>query len=119
MKTMKLAILGSALLLVFASPLRVQAAEVSDVIADHQATATSYEQKAAQQDALIKEHVEMKKTYAQRYTPGNASKIGVPSKVKQMEKHCNAIVKDATKLRNELLDFAKWHRMRAAELEGR
>lgn len=117
MKNIQLTILA-ALMLMVASPLYVRAAEVSDVIADHQATATSYEQKAAQQDVLIKEHVEMKKTYAQRYTPGNASKIGVPSKVKEMEKHCNAIVKDATKLRNELLDFAKWHRMRAAELQG-
>lgn len=117
MKTSKYVALG-LMALAMLSQIPAFAAEVSDVIADHQSTATSYEQKAAQQDALIKEHVEMKKTYAQRYTPSNASKIGVPSKVKEMEKHCNAIVKDATKLRNELLDFAKWHRMRAAELQG-
>ncbi len=95
------------------------AAEVTDVIADHKAMAASYQEKAAAQDALITEHQQMNKDYDRRFTPGNASKIGIPSKVKEMEKHCGKIVKAAQQEKQALLDFAKWHEMRAAELQGR
>ena len=35
------------------------------------------------------------------------------------EKHCGAVIKDATKLRHDLLEFARWHQMQAAELKGK
>lgn len=95
------------------------AAEVSEVIADHKSLAASYQEKAAAQDALIQEHQQMKKDYNRRFTPSNYSKIGIPSRVKEMDKHCDKIVKAAKQEKQTLLDFAEWHRMRAAELEGR
>ncbi len=118
MKTSKYVALG---LMILGMTLQYPAfaAEVSDVIRDHKAMAASYQEKAATQDALITEHQQMKKNYAERFTPGNASKIGIPSKVKEMEKHCGKIVKAAQQEKQALLDFAKWHTMRAAELEGR
>lgn len=35
-----------------------------------------------------------------------------------MENHCDAIIRDAQILKTELLEFAKWHRMQAAEIKG-
>jgi hypothetical protein len=112
MKNIRLAVL-TALLLAMALPVGVQADEASD----HQAFVASYEQKAAEQDALIAEHVQMKKDYADRFV--GPQKTGTPAQVKEMEQHCDAIIQDATKLRDEFLEFAKWHKMRAAELQGR
>jgi hypothetical protein len=118
MKTSKYVVLGLMILgMVFQYP--AFAAEVSDVIRDHKALAASYQEKAAAQDALIAEHQQMKKDYDKRFTPGNASKIGIPSKVKEMDKHCGKIIKAAQQEKQALLDFSKWHEMRAAELEGR
>jgi hypothetical protein len=36
-----------------------------------------------------------------------------------MEEHCNAIVRDVEKLASDAEDLAKFHRLRAAELEGK
>lgn len=112
MKNIHLAVLA-ALLLTMALPTRIWADEVSD----HQDKAVFYEQKAAEQDAVIAEHEQMKKDYADRFSvPEKGGKL---PQIEEMEKHCNAIIEDATKLRDEYLEFAKWHQMRAAELQGR
>ncbi len=116
MKTLKIALLS--LTLASGLSLPAFAAEVSEVIADHQSMATSYEQKAASQEALISEHKQMKKEYAKRFTPSNSSKMGVPPKVKEMEAHCDKIINLAQQEKQVLLDFAKWHQMRGAELQG-
>lgn len=118
MKTSKYVALG-LMVLTMLSQAPAFAAEVSGVAADHKNLAASYREKASEQDALIVEHQQMKKDYDRRFTPSNASKIGIPSKVKEMEKHCGKIVKAAQQEKQALLDFAKWHEMRAAELEGR
>lgn len=83
----------------------------------HESLAASYEQKALEQDALILEHQQMKKDVADRAV--SSPKSGPVPVVKEMEKHCNAIINDAQILKTELQEFAKWHRMRAAELQGR
>ena len=112
MKKLQSVILAT-LLLAMALPVRVQADEVSD----HQGLVASYEKKAAEQDAVIAEHEQMKKDYAARFSvPQKGGKL---PQIQAMEKHCNAIIEDATKLRDEYRDFAKWHKMRAAELQGR
>lgn len=109
--------------LVLASGLLLPAAYATEdaaAVADaHQQMAASYQAKAAEQDALIAEHEQMKKDYEKRFTPPNASKVGVPSDVKEMEAHCDRIINAAEKEKQELLDFAKWHEMRAAELQGK
>ncbi len=93
------------------------AVEAVDAATSHLNLAASYEQKAATQDVVIAEHQQMKKDYREKFfvnakvTPGN--------QVKEMENHCDALIQDARKLQAEYLEFAKWHRMRAAELQGR
>ena len=118
MKTSKYVTIGW-MILTMLSQYPAFAAEVSDVAADHKAMAASYQEKAATQEALITEHQQMKKDYEKRFIPSNASKVGIPSKVTEMESHCDKIIQLAQKEEQELLDFAKWHQMRAAELEGR
>ncbi len=90
--------------------------DVADAVAEHQKMAAVYQEKAAEQDALIAEHSPMKKEYEDRFWM--IKKAGKPKNVLDMDKHCTAIVQNATALRNEMLEFAKWHQMRAAELQG-
>lgn len=102
--------------LLVGAPLVALAAEPSQVAADHLALAASYEQKATEQDALIAEHTQMKADYKDRFFINE--KVTPLDKVREMETHCDAIIKNAQTEKAKLLDFANWHRMRAAELQG-
>ncbi len=108
-------ILAIVLSLISITP--VYAGEGSQVASDHLAQAASYEQRAQAQNDLIAEHTKMKEDYIRRYFINE--KVSPTSKIKEMEKHCDTIIKDALGLKAEFLEFAKWHRMRAAELAGR
>ena len=77
----------------------------------------SYEEKAKAQQAIIDEHEQMKQDAKRRWYVND--KLTPPQLLEPMRGHCDAIVKDATKLRDDLRELAKWHRMRAAELEGK
>jgi hypothetical protein len=92
------------------------AAETAQVMAEHLAKAASYEEKAKAQDALIAEHQEEKKDYKRKYYIND--KVTPPHLLAPIEKHCETIIKDAAKLRDDLIELAKWHRMRATELRG-
>lgn len=94
----------------------VFAAEAPQVASDHLTLAASYEAKAQAQDALIADHTQMKQDYKAKFFVNE--KLTPPGKIQKMEDHCNAIIKTAQQEKEELLDFAKWHRMRAAELQG-
>jgi uncharacterized coiled-coil DUF342 family protein len=96
---------------------RVSASDVSATVADHEAKAAQYLEKVKAQDALIAEHTQMKKYFRRRYYV-NEKLTPMKTAIEPMEKHCDAIIKDATKLKGELEEFAKWHDMRAAELKG-
>lgn len=93
------------------------AGDDSDVITHHQTLAAQYEAKAAEQDALIAEHTSMTKEYDKRWG-WMTVKAGKSKDVLDMDKHCVALAQAAQAQKNELLSFAKWHRMRAAELQG-
>lgn len=108
-------VLTTAILLIIAGAAAF-AAERDAVVADHMAKATSYEEKAKAQDALIAEHQQEKKDYKSKYYIND--KVTPPQRFAAFEKHCDAVIQDATKLRDELAEFAKWHRMQAAELKG-
>ena len=119
MKTNQLTILSSMLVLAlglgFVAPV-FAAEDVSEAVKQHETLAAQYEAKAAAQDALIAEHTPMQKNYEERfYTIKKASK---PKNVVDMGKHCTGLIQAAQAEKNELLEFAKWHRMRAAELQG-
>jgi len=80
----------------------------------HLDKAAKYEALAADQQAIIDEHVKMKADEKKRMPPKQAEAMSM-----KMEKHCNALIAAAEKEKAALTDFAKWHRMRAAELEGK
>lgn len=109
-------ILMIAMVLSLMSLTSVYAGEASEVASDHLAQAAAYEQRAQAQSDLIAEHTKMKEDYIRRYFINE--KVSPTAKIKEMEKHCDTIIQDAANLKAELLDFAKWHRMRAAELKG-
>ena len=91
--------------------------DVAQVAKDHRALAASYEEKAAAQEALVAEHTAMKRDYKRRVYVNE--KVSPMLKVQKMEAHCDALIKQAQAEASALREFAKWHRMRAAELEGR
>jgi hypothetical protein len=93
------------------------AAEPSQVAADHLSMAKYYEGKAAEQGAIIAEYQQMKADYKKRYYINE--KLTPSARLKTMEDHCDAIIRDAKKLDSEFLEFAKWHKLRAAELQGK
>ncbi len=92
------------------------AEDASVTVGQHQALAAQYEAKANDQNAIIAEHTSMTKEYEKRY--GWMSVKGGNKDAGDMDKHCKAIVQNATGLKNEFLEFANWHRMRAAEVKG-
>ena len=77
----------------------------------HADKAAAYEQKAAELDAVVVEHKQMK-------TAGMTQKTPVSVREK-MDKHCDAIIADATKLRDDYKSFATWHRMQSTEEKGK
>ncbi len=107
-------VVGMMMLLIVSGSL--YGAESAQVANDHLTLAAVYEEKAAAQDALIAEHVKMKLEYKDRFFINE--KVTPLDKVRAMEKHCDAIIESAQKQKSELLEFAKWHRMSAAELQG-
>ena len=115
MKTIYIMLLVTGFVLATAGA-NIHAAEAGQVMAEHQAKATSYEEKVKAQDALIAEHQQEKKDYKRKYYIND--KVTPPQVLAPVEKHCDTVIKDATKLRDDLLELAKWHRMRADELKG-
>lgn len=115
MKRLGYGILGTFLVMSLLS-IPVYGAESAQVAEDHLAMATSYEAKAAAQDDLIAEHTKMKEEYKDRFFVNE--KVTPLSTIRGMEDHCDAIIKTAQEAKAGLLEFAKWHRMRAAELQG-
>ena len=116
MKTIKYAVLTAMIVSLFTGLPAYAADDVSAEVSQHQTLAAQYEAKAAEQDALIAEHSPMNKKYEERFWM--IKKAAKPKNVVDMDKHCTAIVQNATALKNEFLEFAKWHRLRAAELQG-
>ncbi len=88
-----------------------------ELATSHLQTAELLEEKANGYDAMIAEHQNMIKNssgmyYLKATTPPN----GV---LAPMAEHCQGIIDNAAKLRDEFRQLAKWHRGRATELEGK
>ena len=96
---------------------RGYALEAPQAASDHLALAASYEAKAADQGALIAEHTKMKADYKEQFFVNE--KLTPMNQIQKMDDHCNNIIQAAQAEKDQLLEFAKWHRMRAAELEGK
>ena len=92
------------------------AVEATQAASDHLAMAASYEEKVTVQDALIAEHTKMKQDYKERFFVNE--KVTPLGRIREMEDHCNGIIASAQTEKGQLLELAKWHRLRAAELQG-
>jgi len=85
--------------------------------AEHQAMAKTYDGKVAAWRAEAASHREMAAAY-QKTHPDRKSGAKNPWAV-EMEKHCMNIVKDVEKAAGEADELARFHRLRAKELEGK
>jgi 2-phospho-L-lactate transferase/gluconeogenesis factor (CofD/UPF0052 family) len=99
-----------------ALPLYAQV-DVNQAIVEHEKMISQYEEQAKAQDAVIVEHQKMKQDYKNRFYVND--KVTPTSGLKEMETHCNTLISEAQKMKADLLDFAKWHRSRNAELQGK
>lgn len=82
--------------------------------AEHRARAEKYERMAADQEAVVAEHREMKTEYRSKWFP--------PKQIREkaladMDKHCDAIISSAKKLADEYKAMAQWHKLRAEEFQ--
>ena len=109
MKILKLLVPALALLIGGAlSVSKVMANESKGV--DYAALGAKYEKLAVAQDAVISEHEAMKMKEEKK----NPGKPGMSS-IAKMNKHCNAIIKDAKKLKVDYESFAAWCKLMATE----
>lgn len=96
---------------------RAEEAKVPVTVADHMAMSKSYADKATAYLAEAAYYREMAKAYAKAH-PDRKSGARSPWTV-EMENHCKAIVKDAERLAADAEWAAKFHEMRAREMEGK
>ena len=92
----------------------IMSATVPQTATEHLSMATAYDEKAEAQAVVVKEHEDMRKAY--NATVNDKTPAAIREK---MDKHCGAIMKDAKKLQDDFKAFAQWHRMRAAEIQGK
>jgi hypothetical protein len=93
------------------------AAKVPTTAAEHEARAKQYRDQAAQYKTIAAEHRAMAAEYATTHQPTNGPTPN-PSNTK-MQKHCEAIAKDADKMAADSEQAANYHTMRAKELQGK
>lgn len=112
------ALAGSAVLALASGEFAAHADEVKlpQTVGDHEALAKTYEGKAAAWRAEAAYHRDM----AAAYKKANPDYKNIPNYwAAKMEKHCMAIVKDAEKLAADAEEAAKYHHLRARELQGK
>jgi hypothetical protein len=90
---------------------RAQEVQLPRTAEEHAAMAKSYEEKAALWRGEAAHHREMAEAY-KKY-----SKSRINPAVAKMEKHCMTIVKDAEKLAADAEESARYHRLRAKEIQ--
>lgn len=86
------------------SPAMVYAADDFVNAQDHATLASLYEQRAADEDALINQHERMKRDSDFYRKNSSATAQG------QMDQHCSAIIEKAKALQAELTKTAEWHK---------
>jgi hypothetical protein len=108
---------GSMLVSTPASVAAAEDVKVPVTVADHTALAKQYADKATAYKAEAESHRKM----AEAYKKSVATTPKAPENpfVKKMEKHCQALAKDADKLAADAQKAAEYHTLRAKELEGK
>jgi hypothetical protein len=92
-------------------------AKVPVTVADHTTLAKQYADKAAAYKAEADAHRKMAEAY--KKSVATMPKAPPPLFVTKMEKHCQALAKDADKLATDSQKAADYHTLRAKELEGK
>ena len=96
---------------------RAEERKLPETAAEHLAMSRSYLEKAATWRAEVALHREMAAAYRKSH-PDRKSGARSSWAVK-MEAHCAALVKDARNAAADADELAKFHRLRALELEGK
>jgi hypothetical protein len=91
--------------------------KVPVTVADHTALAKQYADKAASYKAEAESHRKMAEAY--KKSVATTPKAPPNPWVLKMEKHCQALAKDADKLAADSQKAADYHTLRAKELEGK
>lgn len=86
---------------------------------EHMAMAGEYAKKAATYRAEVAFHQKMLEDYKKTVAQGPAGKVPENPYIVNMRKHCEAYIRDAEALAVDAEKFAEFHRMRAAELQGK
>jgi nitrate reductase cytochrome c-type subunit len=102
-----------ALVSVFWTAAAVRASDVPKTKADHLAVAEKYEKLATEQDAIVKEHTQMKQDY--RANQASLPKQTREKSLAEMDEHCDALIQAAKKEADEDRAIAQWHKIRATE----
>jgi hypothetical protein len=89
--------------------------KLPETVDDHLALARSYEEKVATWRKEAAYHREMAAAYKKSHPDFKG--VRNPEAV-TMEKHCSKIANDADRLAADAEDAAKYHRLRAKELQG-
>ena len=104
-----------ALATVFLATSIAVAGDAPKTKADCAVLTEKYEKLAAEQEAIVKEHKEMKQHY-RLTTAVSLPKTTREKSVADMEKHCDAIIVSAQKLADEYKAMAEWHKIHGAEM---
>lgn len=91
--------------------------KVPSTTAEHEALAKQYKDQAAQYKKTADEHRAMAAAYAKAHPDAKAGTKN-PWNAK-MQKHCEALAKDADKLAADAEKAADFHTMRGKELQGK
>ncbi len=100
-----------------AIPAFADEAKMPQTAADHEALAKSYKDQAAQFRKVAEDHKQMAEAYAKAH-PDAKSGSKNPWNTK-MQKHCQALSKDAEKVAGDADKAAEFHTLRAKELQGK
>jgi len=114
-KRTNLAVLGMCAMGFFAAH-TLSAESVSRISEKHLAETQSYEKRAEELDLFIAEHEQMKKDYPKTWRI-DPSLVPDELEVRWMNKHCDEIIRDAQKMKQNILEMGDWHRRKAAQPE--
>ncbi len=95
-----------------------EAVKVPQTAQDHYALADKYKKEATELRGEIQEHNQMLAEYGKGVAK-NPKDVGENGYIKKMRLHCEKYIKAAESLLAEDEEFAKFHTLRAKELEGK
>ena len=99
------------------SPLSAEDVKIPQTVADHEALAKSYKDKATEYRKSAAEHKQMAAEYARQHPDPKGSPTGTWSA--KMTKHCQMLANDFEKLATDAEKAADYHSLRAKEMQGK